>query len=489
MQEEVSWLFKMQRYGVSLGLETMQRLLDALGNPEKKISVLHIAGTNGKGSVSAITESILRAAGYRTGLYTSPHLVDFKERIRINGLPIEETALKKGIQKLKAVTQGWEQLPTFFELTTALAFDYFAQQQCEILVLETGMGGRLDATNLAAQKIACAITPIGLDHQAFLGETLALIAKEKAGIIRPGVPVVSAPQCLEAATVLQEEAFRIGAPLHFVVAPLAEDAPLGLLGSHQRWNAALAVALVRHFSPSSAVVNGDVDLLAPARSPLTGLPTAVYPAASQPPAFIHSNSESRARLTVSQQAIQEGLATVSWPGRFQPFLIKKQNGKAIPEVDNLLILDGAHNQAGVQQLVATWKELFQEERCTLIFGALRDKEWEKMLPVLKTIASTIIFVPVASPRTALVHELLLQESEAITFSSLQQALEIVAPKKEVFPFFPHEMRHFFDFIKKRKKNLLSKTPLHAPVLVVGSLFLIGEALALLEEKQYHPCMQ
>lgn len=437
----LAWLFSTQRYGITLDLKTMQRLLDALGNPEQKISVLHIAGTNGKGSVSAIAESILRAAGYRTGLYTSPHLVDFSERICLNGVPIEEVSLEKGIKRLQVATRGWEQLPTFFELTTALAFDYFAEQKCEMVVLETGLGGRLDATNLAAYKMACALTPISLDHQLFLGETLSLIAKEKAGIMRSGVPVVSASQGPEATAVFKQEAFCLGAPLHFITVPVAPERSLALLGSHQRWNAALAMALVSHCG-----------------------------------------------LAISQEAITQGLKTVSWPGRFQPFLVG-----ALPS-ENLLILDGAHNEAGAAQLVATWKEFFQKERCTLIFGALQDKEWKKMLPVLRKIAAKIIVVPVASPRSVPALDVVnflrkenasRQDFEAVESApSLSKALEKVTSNKEIFPLSASEKCSFFDFLKKRKKNLLSKKPFEAPVLVAGSLFLVGEALALLEKKPY-----
>lgn len=444
MSEALRWLFHQQFYGVSLKLETMSRLLEALGNPEKNFSVLHIAGTNGKGSVSAMTESILRAAGYRTGLYTSPHLMEFNERIRVQGVSISQTSLESSLHRLQKVSEGWEQKPTFFELTTALAFDYFASQGCDIVVLETGVGGRLDATNLAINKRACAITPIGLDHQALLGATLPLIAKEKAGIMRPGVPVVSAPQAAEVALVLQEEADKLGAPLNIISEPLPNSFALNLLGSYQRWNAAVALALVSH-----------------------------------------------AGLKISQQAIEEGLIRVAWPGRFQPFLFKNNISD---KEERLLLLDGAHNEAGAEQLVRTWKEYFGEERCTLIFGALGDKDWKKMLQALKPIVATTIFVPVASPRTALVDDLLLEESEVAVFSSscLKKSLcELgwLFPKKNAPALFHHGSAAFFSFLKKRKKNLLTQDRFQAPILVTGSLFLVGEALALLEGKRYRASMQ
>jgi dihydrofolate synthase/folylpolyglutamate synthase len=482
----LEWLFERQGSGISLGLQIMERLLSALGNPQKKVPVLHIAGTNGKGSVSAIAESILRAAGYRTGLYTSPHLVAFHERIRLQGVSVDDITLEASIHRLQQVTQDWENLPTFFELTTALAFDIFAHQQCDILILETGLGGRLDATNVSGtSKLACAITPIGLDHQALLGETLSLITKEKAGIFRPGIPIVSSPQPEEVQLVLQKKAHEMGVSVQFVCEPLSELVPLGLLGSYQRWNAALAIEL------------------------------------------IHS-----AGLKVPEKALKIGLARVSWPGRFQPILLDSLQ----PVTTNpsaLLIFDGAHNPAGAEQLVQTWREVFQEEGCTLIFGALADKDWKKILSVLKTIASEIIFVPVASPRAVPLEELLREIPEAASFPSLKNALDFfrsstsaancgVAPVLALSstlstfhrwaPSAPgtssaeaslersllensfdlkknSEHLSFSDFLKKRKKTLRPTIPSRAPILVTGSLFLVGEALALLEGAPYHSSMQ
>ena len=316
------WLFEQQLKGISLGLEGLTALLVALGDPHKKRPVLHIAGTNGKGSTAVFSASLLKAAGLRVGLYTSPHLVDFRERIQINGELISLEDLEEGIRRLQSVTESRKAVPTFFELTTALAFDYFAHQKCDVIVLETGMGGRLDATNLAADKIACAITPISIDHQEWLGSTLADIAREKAGIMRPGVPVVTSPQPAEVMEVLREEAARVGAPLIVVDEPVTCETPLGLAGSHQRWNAALALKLVQ-----------------------------------------------QGPWKISEKTKREGLETVSWPGRFQWLKISEKQE---------IILDGAHNPAAAEQLVATWKELFPGQKCCLVFGSLLDKEGEKI---------------------------------------------------------------------------------------------------------------
>jgi dihydrofolate synthase / folylpolyglutamate synthase len=407
----LEWLAGTQSFGVSPGLERMRRLLRELGNPETRLRTLHVAGTNGKGSVCAFAESVLRAAGYRTGLYTSPHLVDFSERIRVGGETLPEDLLEEGITRLRAIVGGWspEEHPTFFELATALAFDCLDRAGCEVVVLETGLGGRLDATN-TAPKLACAITPVALDHTEWLGPTLDAIAREKAGIFRPGVPAVIAPQEPEAAAALREVARRVGAPCEWIDRPL-EGVRLGLAGSHQCWNAALALSLLQ----------------------AAGLP-------------------------VSGEAVAGGLASAVWPGRFQ----RLRGGS--------LVLDGAHNRHAARQLAATWREEFGQRRCRLVFGALRDKEPADLLGELTPLASEILLVPVASPRSAdpreLAEHVVAQGVPVRVFGSVPEALG------ELFP--PGDTRN---------------TRPESPVLLAGSLFLVGEALALEAGKGILPRMQ
>jgi len=394
----LDWLMAAQGRGIQPGLERMERLLAALGNPEKNLRCLHVAGTNGKGSVCAFAESILRAAGHRTGLYTSPHLVEFSERIQIAGVPVGEEELVAGIARLQMATEGWseEEMPTFFELTTALAFDLFVRMKCDIVVLETGLGGRLDASNMAP-KIACAITPIALDHTEWLGETLTKIAREKAGILRSGIPVVIAMQETEAEEALAAAVQEIAAPCRWITEPLSPHFKLGLKGLHQRANAALALALLQAggFDPSEA-------------------------------------------------QIREGLAMVSWPGRFQSL----REGR--------LIVDGAHNLHAAAQLVMTWREEFGGQRCRLIFGALEDKNPEALLMELEEIAEEIFLIPVASARSADPVSLMLGGSiPRRIFSSLKEVLdESFLPSGE------------------------SLSAQSIPVLLAGSLFLVGEALSL-----------
>ena len=342
-RDTLAWLFGTQTFGIKLGLENTRRLLAACGQPQEKLRFLHVAGTNGKGSTCAMMDSILRAAGYRTALYTSPHLVDFRERLRVDGQMIPESSVAEGLTLLRDASEGWEQAPTFFELATVLAAWWFAREEAEFVVWETGMGGRLDATN-AVTPLVSVIMPVGLDHQTWLGETFSLIAAEKAGIIKPGIPVVSAPQAGEVRAVLEAKAVEVGAQVGFVSAPW-DAGPVGLAGAHQRWNAAVAIAALR-----------------------------------------------AAGVEVGEEAIRSGLARVKWPGRFQ------RAGAA-------LVVDGAHNPSATEVLVATWREVFGNVKARLVFGVLSDKDASALLHVLRAIADEIWLVPVAGARGASVDEL------------------------------------------------------------------------------------
>ena len=262
-REALAWLYGLQRFGIKLGLENIRRLCSELDVPGSEQRVIHVAGTNGKGSVCAMIDSILRANGYRSGLFTSPHLVTFRERIQVNGELISESAVADGLTRICELVRDWDPHPTFFEVTTALALHHFKRAECEFIVLETGMGGRLDATN-AVRPIVSVITPIDYDHQKWLGDTLIEIATEKAGIIKPGVPVVSAPQRPEAEGVIRETAPETA----FTSQPYAGR--LGLSGEHQKRNAALAVASLR-----------------------------------------------AAKIPLRDSAIYTGLTSVEWPARFQ----------------------------------------------------------------------------------------------------------------------------------------------------------------------------
>jgi len=329
--QSMEWLYSRLRFGMKLGLENMQHLCRGLGNVEKELTFIHVAGTNGKGSVCAMIESILRAAGRRTGLFTSPHLIDFRERVRVDGALPPKEPIAEALTRIREYSEGANRSPTYFEVSTALAFLLFKRANCEIVILETGMGGRLDSTNVVTPAVSV-ITPIGMDHAEHLGDTISKIAREKAGIIKPGKPVVSAPQEPDAATVLRVTARRLNSELIEVRHPLM-DLPLRLPAAVQRMNAAVAVAAVQ--------------------------------AAPQPP---------------PQAAIETGLATVQWPARFQRLR------------DNLVI-DGAHNPPGARVLVATWREEFGEQRPTILFSGVVQKDHAGILRELKLLSDDFVFVP------------------------------------------------------------------------------------------------
>lgn len=341
--DALAWVYGRQSFGIKLGLDNTRRLLAAAGNPQSRLRFLHVAGTNGKGSTCAMMDAILRAAGHRTGLYTSPHLFDFRERIRLDGAMIPEDAVAERLSLLREAAETCNHAPTFFELVTVLAAWWLAREEAEYVVWETGMGGRLDATNAVLPDVAV-ITPIGLDHQKWLGDTLAQIAGEKAGIIKSQVPVVSAPQAQEVREVLTSTAAGVGAPITFVSEPWS-GVTAGLAGAHQRWNAALACAALR---AAGVRVDADAEL--------------------------------------------QGLSSVVWPGRFQ-------------RVGEDLVVDGAHNPSAIETLIATWREVYGDVRASLVFGAVQDKDIEALLLALRSIADEVWLVPVNNLRGASPEEL------------------------------------------------------------------------------------
>jgi dihydrofolate synthase / folylpolyglutamate synthase len=383
--EAIRWLYSTQAAGIKLGLENVRRLSDALGNPHRRLACIHVAGTNGKGSVSAMLDSVGRAAGLRTGLYSSPHLVRFNERIQVSGQPITDDEVLAGLSVIREAIVRSGCTPTFFEITTALGFLHFFTQRVDLAIMETGLGGRLDATNLITPLVSV-ITSIDLDHQKILGDSRAKIAREKAGIIKPGVPVASIAQSADVREVIDEVAASLSAPVTYTTEPIT-DLQIGLAGSHQRLNAAVAR-----------------DALAVAR------------------------------LGISSDAVKTGLKSVFWPGRFQA-------------LDDRLTIDGAHNLAASQRLVQTWRECYPDASPTIVFGGLQDKDLGEMLSALAPIAARFFLVPVKNPRTEDPANIQLPRGIAgVVFPGMQEAVE--AAKK-----------------------------LAEPILVTGSLFLVGEVLS------------
>ena len=350
--QAIQFLYDLRWFGAKLGLENTLKLAELAGSPQQQLQFIHVAGTNGKGSTCAMLESIYRAAGLRVGLFTSPHLVAFGERIQVNRRSISEANVVRLVGQLKPLLARFptEHHPTFFEVITVMALLYFAEQRCDLVIWETGLGGRLDATNIVT-PLASVITNIQYDHQKWLGETLSSIASEKAGIIKPGIPVITGTEELEALRIIEETARANEAALMRVTPADARPLQVSLLGEHQKMNAAVAVATVRALDPV---------------------------------------------LAVSSDTIRNALGHVRWAGRLQ--LIDRPGGRKV-------LLDGAHNAGGAEMLSAALQTYFPDQRPALILGILRDKDWARMCELLAPRASRVLLVPVHSERTAEPHGL------------------------------------------------------------------------------------
>jgi dihydrofolate synthase/folylpolyglutamate synthase len=361
-------------------LKRMDDLMAALGHPERQYPILHVAGTKGKGSVSAMCESVIRAAGYRVGLYTSPHMHDYAERIRVNGMPIAHQDLIELINEIRPVIESIKELTTF-EITTALGFLYFARQQVQAAVIEVGLGGRLDATNIT-QPVVCVITSISYDHMQILGNTLAEIAGEKAGIIKPGIPVVVAPQHEEARLEIERIARERKAPLIEVGAAYHFAAQEGTLRGQSLtvWRDSDPAQLLPAAGEWGTQVN-------PARIsiPLLGM----HQVENAATAFAALDEFQKAGLPLSSQAIQQGFSNTEWPGRFE-----------LLSHAPILIVDCAHNRESAARLRETMMEYFPDRRVTLIFGASEDKDITGMLAELAPVTRQIILTRSFHPRAA-----------------------------------------------------------------------------------------
>jgi dihydrofolate synthase/folylpolyglutamate synthase len=336
--------------GWDLKLERVRAALDRLGHPERALPAIHVAGTNGKGSVAAVCESVLRAAGYRTGLYTSPHLVDLVERIRAGGGTIPRATVVELVDELRIHLDGLGL--THFEFVTVLAFVWFARIGIDVAVVEVGLGGRLDATNVVPSRVSV-VTPVALDHEAHLGTDLATIAAEKAGIMKPGVAVCLGPQPAAAAAVLRRTAAQVGAPLlqGGVDGRLDGDA---FEGCGVRWDG-LSVRLAGGFQRD----NAEVALLALASV--------------------------RERWPCSPAAVRAGLAGVRWPGRL-----------AVLEGRPPVVLDGAHNPAAAAAVAAELPALLRGRPTTLVFAVMADQAWADVLSPLRALATRAIVTSVGT---------------------------------------------------------------------------------------------
>jgi dihydrofolate synthase/folylpolyglutamate synthase len=426
-QETIAYLYGLQKHGIKLALSNTVKLMQLLGDPHRKFRSVHVAGTNGKGSTAAFIASMLRTAGYRVGLYTSPHLVSFTERIRINNVLITEA---KVVELAQRVRDGWrdavatdgrgELIPTFFEVTTAIAFAYFAEENIDIAVIETGMGGQFDSTNVITPLVSV-ITNIDLEHQEFLGNTLEQIAFEKAGIIKPCVPVVTGTVQPEAVNVIEREATAGNAPIY---------------------------RLSQHFQPKN-IISGTVqtfdyqglDVTYPAlRIAMLG----AYQVDNACLALAAIECLRRAGLSLDEHAVRHGFEQTRWEGRLERVVSR-------PDI----YLDGAHNPASAKKLAKAIREMKPAyQRTILIIGILGDKDYQGVLSELVPLADHVV----------------------ATKPQYSRALDVLTLATEI------RKRHASVDTAETLETAIAKARTTALpddlVLITGSLYVVGDARAL-----------
>jgi dihydrofolate synthase/folylpolyglutamate synthase len=429
LQAALDYLYSFIDYGVKrsyryspevFDLGRVQALLSSLGEPQRMFRSIHIAGTKGKGSVAAMIESCLRAAGYRTGLYTSPHLIEFTERIQVDGIPISDETLVELVEKLKPHVESVPEISTY-ELTTALGFMHFAEQEVDCAIVEVGLGGRLDATNVL-EPLVSVITSLSYDHMHLLGESLSDIAREKAGIIKPHIPVVLAPQQYEADAIVRS---------------IAADRNAPVLQVNRDWH---YVAVSRDLSGQVFKVwsaGNSADSLE-FKIPLLGY----HQVQNGTVAYVALSEAGRRGLPAELEAIEQGLAEVHWPGRFQ----------VLSETPTI-VLDAAHNRDSALKLRIALDDYFPGRPVTMVFGASSDKDLRGMFLELSPRISRLILTQSDHPRSE-DPELLAQMARSFGMDS-----ETISP------------------VSLAMERAVEEAGAHDVILGTGSLFVVGSALA------------
>lgn len=362
-QEALKYIKSTKKFGSILGLERIGKLMELLGNPQKRLKFVHVAGTNGKGSTVAFMGSVLTQAGYRVGIYTSPGLQGLNDRIRIGSKDIEDHRVAEIMTRIRwrvdeMIEEGLDS-PTEFELITALALEYFHQEECDIVLLEVGLGGRLDSTNIIEAPVVSVITPVDYDHMDILGSTLGEIAGEKAGILKAGTELVLYPQSAEAEEVILLKADELGIPVHKVNFSQVEimeqddytqkfrydneEYKLTILGEHQVKNAVVATEALNLLDAKN--------------------------------------------MRIPHDALKKGLLMAKWPGRFE-----------ILSHEPMVVIDGAHNHQGVEVLKRNLERYFSGRKVVFIMGVLRDKSYLEMVREVSPLARTFLTITVDNER-------------------------------------------------------------------------------------------
>jgi dihydrofolate synthase/folylpolyglutamate synthase len=431
------YLDSLQFHKIKLGLDAMHSMMVKVGNPEQNLKIVHVAGTNGKGSVSMTLLTILSEAGYRVGLYTSPHLSSVRERFRINDRFISEEKFAELATRIREVL-GEEKI-TYFELTTALAFLWFAEENLDLVVLETGLGGRLDATNIVTPLVSV-ITNVSMDHEAYLGNTISAVAGEKAGIIKPGIPVVSAVKDNEGLAEVEAACREKDAKLLLYGHSFGTSLPTETYGLWEWYGN-------RNFTETSyeklrCSMKGD------------------YQVENASLALAAVELLKDKDFSVSDEQIRKGLANVQWPGRLEYFCLNRTNREKVQcsgEKNSVAyLLDGAHNPAGVKSLVQTLSSEYTYKKMILVWGAMVDKDLQKTLPLVAKLADNIILTKPVGERSAEPEYLLQNVPEHLQGKcTLNSSVETAIHEAE---------------------NLAGQDDL---ILIAGSLYLIGESRKIL----------
>lgn len=441
--EAINYLYGLQKYGIKLGLERTEVILSALGCPQNKFRSVHIAGTNGKGSVSAMIASILKSHGFKVGLFTSPHMVSFTERITINGVQITESEVVKLTDEIKSIIASLNiDTPTFFEFVTAMAFLYFSREEIDWGVIEVGMGGRLDCTNVIIPE-ASVITRISYDHKEFLGDTLTAIAGEKAGIIKKGVPVIASSQEKEAEEVIINTASKQSSNLYLYGRDFK-----GILKKSDIKGISFDYTDLEFKSISPKPVN--------LYSPLAGDHQLINSCVAAKTAHVLLRDSNKNSNIL--ESLKSGLASTHWRGRLEIF-----------SHDPLIMIDGAHNPDASEKLSIFLKSILSQYKIILVTGIMSDKDIYGILKPLLPLCSEIVFTSpnygrAAAPQT--LSDIALSEGfSSKTTPTVREALKMAVEISNSF--------------KQEAKHSEQRQPL---ILITGSFYTIGEAMEVLGEK-------